>query len=410
MVKELKKFHPIFNITVIVSALGYFVDMYDLLLFLIIRKPSLEALGYFGQANNDYYYLLLNMQMGGMLVGGIIWGIVGDKKGRLNVLFGSILLYSLANIANAFVTDINAYAVCRLLAGIGLSGELGAAVTLVSEILPKEYRGYGTAVVASVGILGSVVAAIVGDFLPWQWAYIVGGVLGIMLLLLRLKMFEPLLFVSLNDSTVKKGDFLSLFTNKERFFRYSKCILIGLPTWFVVSVLIGGSDEFSKYMNIQGTVKPLYAIMFTYIGLVFGDLASGFSSQWLKSRRKIVFIFLVAAFCLVLFYLYFAYGISNTEFYTLCFFIGIAMGYWAVFVTIGAEQFGTNLRATVATTVPNFVRGMTIPITALYALLKGHMTIVEAAMIVGLLTFGIAFYALWRMEESYHKDLDYLEE
>jgi MFS family permease len=409
MEKHIKKFHPILNITVIVSALGYFVDMYDLLLFLIIRKPSLEALGYFGQANTDYYYILLNMQMGGMLIGGIIWGIIGDKKGRLNVLFGSILLYSIANIANAFVTDINAYAICRILAGIGLSGELGAAVTLVSEILPKEHRGYGTAIVASVGILGSVVAAIVGDFLPWQWAYIVGGMLGIMLLILRLKMFEPLLFLSLKDSTVKKGDFLSLFTNKERFFKYSKCILIGVPTWFVVSVLIGGSDEFSKFLNIQGTVKPLYSIMFTYIGLVIGDVGSGFSSQLLKSRRKIVLLFLVAAFLLVLVYLFLAHGVTNTEFYTLCFFIGIAIGYWAVFVTIGAEQFGTNLRATVATTVPNFVRGMTIPITALYALLKGYMTIVEAALIVGVISFAVAFLALWRIEESYHKDLDYLE-
>jgi MFS family permease len=409
MEKQLNKFHQILSLTVIVSALGYFVDMYDLLLFLIIRKPSLEALGFFGQANTDYYYLLLNMQMGGMLIGGIIWGIIGDKKGRLTVLFGSIMLYSVANIANAFVTDINSYAICRILAGIGLSGELGAAVTLVSEILPKEFRGYGTAIVASVGIFGAVVAAIVGDFLPWQWAYIVGGLLGIILLILRLKMFEPKMFLSLKDSSVKKGDFLSLFTNKKRFFKYMKCIFIGLPTWYVVSVLIGGSDEFSKFLNIQGTVKPLYSIMFSYIGIVLGGVISGFSSQYFKSRRKIVFIFLAASFILVLIYLFLAYGISNTEFYSLCFLIGIAVGYWAVFVTIGAEQFGTNLRATVATTVPNFVRGMTIPITAFYILLKGHMNIVQAALIVGIISFAIAFLALWRLEESYHKDLDYLE-
>ncbi len=402
--------HPIFNLTVIVSALGYFVDMYDLLLFLIVRKPSLEYMGYFGQANNDWGIFLLDMQMAGMLLGGIFWGVIGDKKGRLNVLFGSILLYSAANIANAFATNISFYAVTRVLAGIGLSGELGAAVTLVIETLPKKYRGYGTAIVASVGIMGSVAAALVGDFLHWQTAYIIGGCLGIVLLILRLKMFEPLLFVSLKETNVKKGDFLSLFTNKKRFFKYLNCILIGIPTWFVVGVLINNSDQFAKLFNISDSIKPLYPIMYTYIGLVFGDIASGFSSQLLKSRKRIVLIFLIMAFILVAFYLFFAYNLTVTEFYILCVLIGFSIGYWAVFVTIGAEQFGTNLRATVATTVPNFVRGMTIPITGIYALLKINMSIIDAAIIVGIVTFGIAFIALWRLEETFHKDMNFLED
>ena len=409
MSKNKRPPHPIFNLVVIVSALGYFVDMYDLLLFLIVRKPSLEYLGYFGQANNDWGIFLLDMQMAGMLIGGIIWGVIGDKKGRLNVLFGSILLYSIANIANAFATDIWFYAVARVLAGVGLSGELGAAVTLVIETLPKKYRGYGTAIVASVGIMGSVAAALVGDFLPWQTAYVVGGCLGIVLLILRLKMFEPLLYVSLKESNVKKGDFLALFTHKDRFFKYMKCILIGIPTWFVVGVLINNSDQFGKLFNISDSIKPLYPIMYTYIGLVFGDIASGFSSQLIKSRKKVVVIFLVMAAILVSYYLFFSFNISLGHFYILCGVIGFSIGYWAVFVTIGAEQFGTNLRATVATTVPNFVRGMTIPITGLYALLKNYMTIIESAIIVGIIVFVIAFIAVWRLEETYHKDMNYIE-
>lgn len=405
----MSKVRQILNITVIVSALGYFVDMYDLLLFQIVRLPSLRALGYEGQSLMDYGVLLLDMQMAGMLIGGIIWGVIGDKRGRLNVLFGSILLYSIANIANAFVPNIELYAVARFLAGLGLAGELGAAVTLVSEVLPKELRGYGTAIVASVGIMGSVTAALVGDILPWNYAYIFGGVLGLILLVLRLKMFEPMMFVSLKNTAVRKGDFLSLFTSKERFVKYLKCILIGLPTWYIVGILITFSNDFGKILNITGDINPGHSIMFTYIGLVFGDIISGFGSQMIKSRKKTVLVFQLLAIILVSVYLFFSYGITPTEFYILCLFIGFSIGYWAVFVTIGAEQFGTNLRATVATTVPNFVRGSTVPITLSFHFLAKEVGILNSAIIVGIIVFIISLIALYFIEETYHKDLNYIE-
>ncbi|HEX2962747.1 MAG TPA: MFS transporter, partial [Ignavibacteriales bacterium] len=350
------------NITIIVSALGYFVDMYDLLLFGIVRVPSLKSIGVTGDALVSTGVYLLNMQMIGMLIGGIIWGILGDKKGRISVLFGSIFLYSVANIANAFVKTPDTYALMRFLAGVGLAGELGAAVTLVSETLPQRLRGYGTAIVASVGILGSVTAALVGDFLPWTTAYIVGGCLGFLLLVLRIKMFESGMYSSIKAMNVRKGDFLSLFTSRKRLFKYLQCILIGLPTWFVVGVLITFSPEFGRKLGITGPISAGSAIMFTYLGLVLGDILSGFGSQIIKSRKKVVYTFLAMTTVLVVVYLY-SYGASPTYFYALCLLIGISIGYWAVFVTIASEQFGTNLRATVTTTVPNFVRGSTVPIT-----------------------------------------------
>jgi MFS family permease len=402
--------HQILNITVIVSALGYFVDMYDLLLFAIVRIPSLKALGYSGQALTENGVLLLNMQMVGMLIGGIVWGIMGDKRGRLNVLFGSILLYSIANIANAFVTDITQYSIARFFAGVGLAGELGAAITLVSEVLPQELRGYGTAIVASVGIAGAVAAALVGDFLHWQVSYIVGGLLGIILLILRLKMFEPVLFLNLKTSTVRKGDFLSLFTSRKRFFKYIKCILIGLPFWYVVGILMTFSPEFGKVLNIQEPVVAGQAIMFNYIGAVFGDILSGFGSQYIKSRKKTILIFISFGAVFVFIYLFLSYNLPLFWFYAICMSIGFSFGYWAVFVTIGAEQFGTNLRSTVATTVPNFVRGLTVLITSSFLYLNKHVPIIQSAIIVGVIVFAIAFIALWRLEESYHKNLDYVED
>jgi MFS family permease len=401
---------PAFNFTVLVASLGYFVDMYDLVLYGIVRIPSLQDLGITGDDLVTKGVFLLNMQMIGMLIGGIIWGILGDKKGRLSVLFGSIALYSVANIANAFVTTVPEYAVARFLAGVGLAGELGAAITLVSEIMKKESRGYGTTIVASVGILGSVTAGLVGDYFSWKWAYIFGGLLGLVLLVLRAKMLESGMFAAVqSNKSIKKGDFLSLFTNRKRFMKYLRCILIGLPMWFVVGILIILSPEFAVKLGVTGSVAAGKSIMYCYSGLVLGDLISGFSSQVFRSRKRVVLTFLLLASALIIVYLN-ANNISVNLFYALCFVMGISIGYWAVFVTVASEQFGTNLRATVTTTVPNFVRGGVVLITLSFEALKGSFGLAGAAAIVGSVTIILAVISLFFMEETYDKDLDYLEE
>lgn len=399
----------IFTTSVVVSALGYFVDIYDLILFGIVRVPSLTQLGYGGDELIQNGIFLLNTQMAGMLLGGIIWGILGDKKGRISVLFGSIFLYSIANIANAFVNDITSYALCRLFAGIGLAGELGAAVTLISEVLPKEVRGYGTAVVASLGVSGAIAAAIVGDLFDWKTAYVIGGVLGLALLLMRIKMFESGIYESIKNSEISKGNFLKIFTNKNRFLRYLNCILIGLPIWFVVGVLVTFSPEFGKVLGVTEPISAGKSIMFTYIGLIFGDFTSGFLSQYFKSRKKIIAFYIGFTFVFILVYL-FSRNISLEMFYTICVLLGLAIGYWAVFVTIAAENFGTNLRSTVTTTVPNFIRGSVVPITLLFSFLRGSMGMIYAALLVGVLTIIIAAISLYHLEETFGKDLNFIED
>ena len=382
----------IFSTSVLVSALGYFVDIYDLILFGIVRISSLTELGFRGEQLIKNGVFLLNMQMAGMLIGGIIWGIYGDKKGRLSVLFGSIFLYSIANILNAFVTSVEAYASLRFIAGIGLAGELGAAVTLISEILPKELRGYGTAIVAGIGVSGAVAAAIVADLFKWQTAFIIGGILGLILLVMRIKMFESGMYKSIKESNISKGNFIKLFTSKERFFRYLNCILIGLPIWFVVGVLITFSPEFGKVLGANGTISAGRSIMFTYIGLIFGDIASGFLSQIIKSRKKVIMLFLILTFLFIMVFI-FSSDFSLTFFYSLCVALGFAIGYWAVFVTIASEQFGTNIRSTVTTTVPNFIRGSVVPITIAFELLRGPLGMIYSALVVGVISVGIAFIA-----------------
>jgi len=366
-------------------------------------------LGVKGDALINTGLFLLNMQMAGMLLGGIIWGIWGDKKGRLSVLFGSITLYSISNFANAFVASTDVYALLRFLAGIGLAGELGAAVTLISETMPKELRGYGTTIVASVGVTGAVAAFIVGDLFSWQTAYIVGGILGFLLLILRIRMFESGMYKKIEKENISKGNFLKLFTSKDRFLRYINCIAIGLPIWFVVGVLITLSPEFGKILNVQGNIIAGKSVMFTYIGLIGGDLASGLLSQLLKSRKKIVMVFIVLTALFIAAYL-FSNKVSTAYFYILCLLLGFSIGYWAVFVTIASEQFGTNLRSTVTTTVPNFIRGSVVPITVLFELLRGPLGMIYSAFTIGFICIIIALISLNKLKESYGKDLNYIEQ
>jgi putative MFS transporter len=397
------------KLAILVSALGYFVDVYDLLLFSIVRIDSLKALGLKEEELLSAGVKLLNAQMLGMLVGGVLWGVLGDKKGRIQVLFGSILLYSVANILNAFVVNVEQYTLLRFIAGVGLAGEIGAGITLVSEIMPKDKRGIGTTIVATVGVSGAVVAGIVGSIAKWQTAYIIGGIMGIMLLLLRVSVNESGLFSdALKKAEIKKGSLLMLVNNKERFIRYLSCILVGTPIWYAIGILVTFSPEIAVSINITEPVKVASGIFYAYIGLTIGDLASGLFSQYLKSRKKAMLFFILGAGVTSISILKF--GIASAQsLYNLFLVLGFFVGYWAVFITTSAEQFGTNLRATVATSTPNFVRGAVVPMTILFEYLKNQFGILGSAQIVGILVFTIALFALMSLKETFQVDLDYIE-
>ncbi|MGV3557850.1 MFS transporter [Larkinella arboricola] len=396
------------QLPVVVAALGYLVDMYDLFLFSVVRVPSLKALGVEGDQLLPEGIALLNWQMAGMLIGGIFWGIMGDKRGRLSVLFGSILIYSLANIGNGLINSLPMYALLRFVAGVGLAGELGAGVTLVTEVLPKQIRGYGTMIVATMGVLGAILAYFVADLFQWRISYFVGGGLGLMLLVLRINVFESRIFENVKERQVKRGDLLMLFSSRERFLKYLQCILVGLPIWFVVGILITFSPEIGQAIGLSAPVVAGKAVMLSFSGQVAGDIASGMLSQYFRSRKKVIGGFIALSLVFVLVYLMAPLKDVNM-FYLVCVFLGFANGYWALFVTIAAELFGTNLRATVATTVPNFVRGAVIPLTSLFVYGKGQFGTLNSALAVGLLTAALAFMALYFMEETFKKDLNYVE-
>ena len=403
-----KKSIAIFSLPVIVAALGYFVDIYDLLLFNIVRIPSLRSLGLSATDIDKKGELIIGIQMMGLLLGGIIWGIAGDKKGRLSVLFGSIILYSIANIANGFIQTVPQYAVARFIAGIGLAGELGAGITLVSELLKKEQRGIGTSVVAGIGLLGAVVAYFISREFDWRVCYFIGGGLGIMLLFLRVSVFESGIYKSLEKS-VSRGNFLMFFTNAKRFKKYLFSILVGLPTWFVIGILITFSNKFAKQFGITEEVNPGKATMYAYIAISIGDVLAGLISQVLKSRKKALYIFYAMTIIMIAFYFMQSNKSSAASMYWIAAGLGFATGFWAIFVTMGAEQFGTNLRATAATTIPNMVRGSLPLMLLLFNGLQVSFTYLESGMITGAIVMIISIVAVIFTEETFHKELDYVE-
>ena len=400
----------ILSAPVIVAALGYFVDIYDLVLFSIVRKPSLKAIGLSEIQIENYGLWLLNIQMIGMLIGGVIWGIIGDKKGRLSVLFGSILLYSLANILNAFVVDISQYGILRFIAGVGLAGELGAGITLVSEILHKDKRGWGTTIVATVGVSGAVFAGLLGNSgVSWSTCYIVGGVLGLGLLALRFGVFESGMYQKVKEEGNQLGSLRLLFSNKKRVITYFKCILIGLPIWYCIGILITLSPELGKELGIVGKIEPPKSIMYCYAGVTLGDLLSGIISQWMKSRKKVLQYFVLATLVMVIAY-FFMQNQSVQNFYLLFLALGFAAGYWAVLISSASEQFGTNIRATATTSIPNFIRAALVPITIVYTTLQSFdISKLNSALYTGIACCVIAFLAAYFLEESFGKDLNYEE-
>ncbi len=411
------------NKLIIVAALGYFVDIYDLLLFGVERAQSLNEIlpeQYPGISdavkkllNASYGKLLLNWQMAGMIIGGIFWGILGDKKGRLSVLFGSILTYSLANIANGMVHSTDAYIVLRFISGFGLAGELGAGITLVSESMSKERRGYGATIVATVGVFGAVVAGFMGDVITnWRYSFYLGGAMGLALLVLRIGILESGMFAQVkNDEQVTRGNILQLFSNARNLKKYLCIIFVTVPVWYVMGTLVLFSPELSESLGLQeGAISAGKSIMFAYAGITVGDVASGLISQYLKSRKKALGLFLSMTVLGVILY-FISGGTSVFVFYSIVTFIGFATGYWAVFISTASELFGTNIRATATTTAPNFVRGSTILISLLLNFIISAFSVDKllATQITGAIIIGIGFIALYHLEETFHKDLDYVE-
>jgi MFS transporter, putative metabolite:H+ symporter len=399
----------IFSLVVFVAALGYFVDIYDLLLFSIIRVPSLKSIGLTDLQIRDKGEMIISIQMYGLLIGGILWGVLGDKKGRLSVLFGSILLYSLANIANGFVQTAEQYALVRFIAGLGLAGELGAGITLVSELTAKEKRGIATSLVAGLGLTGAIFAFVIKQNFDWRTCYFIGGGLGFILLILRISVFESGMYHEVKKMNVQRGNFFMLFTKASRLKKYLLTICVGLPCWLIVGVLLTFSKEFGTAMHITEPIDSGKSVMYSYIGVSVGGVLIGFLSQWLKSRKKALYIFYVIAIIFILLFFTVQYNGSATVMYIIAFGLGFGTGFWAIFATMGAEQFGTNLRATAATTIPNMVRGTLPLMLILFHFLRNKTDYITGAEITAAIVMLLGMTGAIFIKETFNNDLNFVE-
>jgi putative MFS transporter len=408
-----QKQYGVFSLPVIVGALGFFVDIYDLQVFAITRIASLAELGVKGDSAKAVGEGIIMWQMIGLVIGGLAWGVLGDKKGRKSVLFGSILLYSLATIANGFVQDVTTYTILRFVAGLGLAGELGASITLTSEMLPKEKRGISSAIIATSGVMGTIVAWLVHNMShDWRLCYYIGGAMGLALLFLRMSVMDSRMYNSVKKDGVQMGNLGMIFNNRERFVRYFRAILIGLPVWYVIGILITFSNEFAKQFGISNFDQPR-SLMLQYVALAFGDMSAGFLANYLRSRKKTLYIYygILSVFIALFFIL--KGGGSAANMYLLCMGLGFGAGISVLYITMSAEQFGTNLRATAAISIPNLVRGFLVPMSLLFQLLRGEMFLnnyITAAWVVGIVVLLCGWLAVYYTKETFGKELDFVEE
>jgi putative MFS transporter len=404
----------IFSLPVIVGGLGFFVDIYDLLLFNIVRRSSFRDLGVAESAMKNIGEKIISWQMIGLTIGGIAWGILGDKRGRKSVLFGSILLYSLASIANGFVQDVSQYTWLRFIAGLGLAGELGASITLTSELLPKEKRGLAAAIIATSGVMGTITAYFIfrlsgGD---WRLCYFIGGGMGLALLFLRVSVLESRIYDAMKNLEIQRGNFLMFFNNRQRFASYLRSIFIGLPVWYIIGVLISFSDEFAKEFGIKGFDQPL-ALMLQYLALAFGDMSAGFISNFIQSRKKTLYIFYAITALFIILFFSLKGGGSATNMYLICMGLGFGSGISVLYITMSAEQFGTNLRATAAISIPNLVRGCLPLILLLFQILRSQRlsgNYVTGAWLTGIIVMLIGLVSVIYSKETFGRDLDFVEQ
>lgn len=398
----------LFSLALLVATLGYFVDVYDLVLFIVLKNPSLTDLGVPKEEMLTVGASLLDTQMLGMLVGGVVWGVLGDKLGRTKALFGSILLYSVANILNGFVHSVEWYYFYRALAGFGLAGELGAGVTLVAEILPTAIRGYGTTIIASVGVLGAVVAGLTGEVLNWRHSYIVGGLLGLALLFVRVSVSESKMFEETHSMDVQRGSFKLIAACRDRLARYALCILLGVPTWYVIGILVANVQPIAAALGSVGVPKQTYCLVWAYLGIMGGDVVGGLVSQYMQSRKKPMYAFLLLGIASPVYFLS-ARELSVEAIYLCYLVMGFAAGYWILMLTMAAEQFGTNIRSTVTVSIPNFIRASVVPMNLAFLQLQKTHDIVWSSLVVGVVTSCVALASLMLLKETFHRDLDFVE-
>lgn len=393
-------------LTVLVVALGYYVDAYDLLVMSAVRKPSLLSLGVPESETLNIGLSLLNYQLVGLMIGGVMWGVIADKYGRKKALFGSILIYSFANIANGYINSVNMYYWLRIIAGFGLAGELGVGISLITENVAKERRTISTAIVSFFGMLGASTGGWFGSIFEWQNCFLIGGFAGLLLLLLRLKVEESVMFNEIKDKNVSKGNIWMIIKNPKTLLTYFFCTLAGAASILFIGVFIQSTPELGKLFNLNITAG--IALIWYYLGASVSEIIAGLLSKLLKERKAPIYIFYAISLLAIT---NFCVNVPNSPyfFYLNCLFLGFGLGWWSQLITLSAELFGINVRATAATSIPTFARAWNIPFSNIFKQNIPNLGIVNSAFGIGVIVVSLAIISITMVKETFENDANFIE-
>jgi MFS transporter, putative metabolite:H+ symporter len=381
---------------------GYFIDIFDLVLFSTLRISSFEEL----KITDPTYWTVVffNLQMTGILVGGIFWGKMADIKGRSWSFMGTILVFSIANIINGLTSSLTVYGICRFIAGFGLAGEMGSGIALICEKVPDEKRSLYLGFVSSLGCIGAVLSGWLGDIVYWRYLFIGSGFAGILLTLLRKNLLEPDLFRKTATLNIPRGQWKTLFQSPPDLIRFILLIFLGIPMWYIIGILWSFSTEMTSTIGLNIFTSG-QAILWGYVGVWMGDMLMPFVSQFLKSRIFTIQICLIMMLLGVI-YLFQFQPHSLLSFQLTHIFLGFTIGYWAVYATLCGESFGTNIRALTSTSLPSLIRFSSIPMMIIYQYGRDENEL-NIALGMGLTVLCISMITTYFIKDTFQKDIDF---
>lgn len=416
--KETKHKEQSIALLILVASLGYFVDAYDLIIASVVRSSAIVELGLaqVGTPEHTKYAQLFEyVQSAGILLGGIIFGVYSDKKGRKKALYYSIAIYSIANILNGLLSASvpfvgTVYCILRFICGFALAAELSIGIVMISETMKAKHRGYGTMIVVSFGILGAVLAAVLFEFIGihWQTLYLIGGIAGVLLLIFRFSVKETNPFLDLENQESERGSWVMIFKNRRLLKILFNAILLGFPIYFFISIPIKFATDYGKELGL--TIKGTIPIIVFYIAMSVSDIIANYLCQLFENRKKVLYFYL--GLCTISVFLLHFYPPTTPEqyFYLFSPLMGFASGYWALLITFTNEQIGTNIRSTYTTAVPNVVRSLFIPIQLLLTVLQPTFGTSTSVFYIGVLAVILALLGLYSLKETWGKNLKFIDE
>ncbi len=403
-------------IILLVTSLGNFVDYGDMFMASLVRNDAIVALG-IAQTKEAVLAVGLNLesfQAVGFLLGCFTWGIFADKKGRLQVLYISTLVYSLANILNGLLSPEWShvyywYGGCRLFSGWGLSAEFSVAITLIVEYFSVKKRIIGTMLMTGLGFLGVFLVSWLKFYthILWNEFFIWGGVAGLVLLVFRFAAQESFMFLNQQTAAIKKGSLMTLLKQKKYSRQFFLTVWLVLPI-FLVQLILKFSPNISQQINSEIISIALVLLIYDAFS-IFSDILGCYISYLFNNRMRVLKFYLILIFLALLGFAIWPPLTTFSWYWVYVPILGLANGYWGLWGTMIAELFGINVRATATTFIVNLSRSFVLILSITFKDLDLRYGFSISVIVLTLVTCGLAFWSVFKIPETAHKNLEYVE-